>query len=329
MARENLSIKMSYQEQINLLSNENAGILFKALFAYKNNVELPKMDNVTNMLFSIFRQDLDAEMQKNERVSEIRSVAGKKGNLAKQANAEFAKNDLAKASKTSKCEKRESTFPLKESSKENNTLFVKENTPLYPPKGSGESKKQFFEKYGQFKRYANGKYPNMDFERLLKEFSKSSTLRKTISWKIIQDGYDNILTGAFRDKVDEKEEGRNLLAERDRYYRDLRNAEFDRVGAVQKKLLSFEEYARIDKRLREITIERAKAEISMDKETIGNLMKEIAVLTAQRREFIKEKGYTEEDIKVRERCKKCHDTGYTSKGQLCGCYKKGKTNEMG
>lgn len=338
MAKENLSIKLSYQEQINLLSNENAGILFKALFAYKNNNELPKMDCVTNMLFSIFRQDLDAEMQKNERITEIRAVAGKKGNLAKQANAKFAKNDLAKVSKTSKCEKRESTFSLKERSKEKDTLFVKENTPLNPPKVSGESQKLFFERYGQFKRYANGEYPGIDFKRLFEEFEKSTILRKTISWKIIQDGYANILSGAFRDRENtnkgtdtmaEINKGREIIAERERYYSALRDAEIGRVERLMQKFKGFKEFATLDKKIREMPIKLAKAECEKDKIKLDLLFNEERELNDKIRAFVESKGYRMEDFKIRETCLKCHDTGFTDSGNLCDCYKGKIKDEMG
>jgi hypothetical protein len=147
---------------------------------------------------------------------------------------------------------------------------------------------------------------------------------------MIQDGYESILAGNFRDNVDNRELGREMLAEREKYYTALRNAEFDRWDGVQKTLLAFEEYAKIDKRLKEIVLEQAKAEVFGNKATLEKVKQEQSLLIAQRREFIEKQGYSEEDLNRKEYCLKCHDTGYTGNGKLCDCYKKrGKSNEMG
>ena len=179
----------------------------------------------------------------------------------------------------------------------------------------------FFERYGQFKRYENVEYPNIDFNKLLEEFSKSATLRKTISWKIVQESYEGIVAGDFRDKVDKQEEGRNYFADIDKHYRKIRYDEIDRVEEIKKKLGGIGDFAKIDKRLRQIAIETVRAEINKDNESLEMLNKEMSLLRAKRRAIIEENGYLEEELNIREFCSKCHDTGFTSSGKICDCYK--------
>lgn len=48
-----------YSEQFNMLSNEQAGILIKAIFAYSTDSELPEMDTLTKMAFLFLRFEIE------------------------------------------------------------------------------------------------------------------------------------------------------------------------------------------------------------------------------------------------------------------------------
>lgn len=212
------------------------------------------------------------------------------------------------------------TLSLKERSKENNTLSPKKETPLYPPKGS-EAQEKFFKVYCQFKKFAKGEYPQIDFTKLLDEFEKSASLRKTFSWQLILDSYDSILAGNFRDKVDAQAEGREYLAERERYYTALRAKEEAKVEAIVKKLMTLPRYAEIDKRLRSIEIDSAKAELKGDKLKLVNLEQERQRLRMERNNILANNGLEEEDITMKRRCYECNDTGWLEDGTMCSCYK--------
>jgi hypothetical protein len=185
----------------------------------------------------------------------------------------------------------------------------------------GTAQKDFFKVYCQFKKAANGSYPAIDFERLTEEFAKSSSLRRTFSWQLILDSYDSILAGNFRDKVDAQAEGRALMADRERHYTAIRNEEERKVEMVVKKLMTYPRYAEIDKRLRSIEIESARAEVKGEKLKAAKLEQERNRLRAERNNILSANGLDEDDITVKRRCYECNDTGWLEDGTMCSCYK--------
>lgn len=95
-----------YREQINMLNNEQAGQLMKAIFDYQAMGEVAIEDSVVAMLWSVMKQQLDVDNQKYQETCAKRAAAGAKGGKskhskseneeAKQANAIFAKQTKAK-----------------------------------------------------------------------------------------------------------------------------------------------------------------------------------------------------------------------------------------
>ena len=67
--RDSIVVFTKYEEQINLLSDAQAGILFRAIIRYQSGAELPVMDEVTAMAFSFIRQKVDEENQKRDELS--------------------------------------------------------------------------------------------------------------------------------------------------------------------------------------------------------------------------------------------------------------------
>ena len=79
-----------YRKQVSMLDDAQAGTLLKAILAHECREELPEMDGVTEMLFSIIAEQLEFDADKYEESCQ-RSVAnGKKGGRPKKAgeNAE-------------------------------------------------------------------------------------------------------------------------------------------------------------------------------------------------------------------------------------------------
>lgn len=95
-----------YREQINMLNNEQAGQLMKAIFDYQAMGEVTIEEPVVAMLWSVMKQQLDVDNQKYQETCAKRAAAGAKGGKskhskseneeAKQANAIFAKQTKAK-----------------------------------------------------------------------------------------------------------------------------------------------------------------------------------------------------------------------------------------
>ena len=80
---------------IDLLSNEQAGILLKHLFAYVNDENPVLNDQLIEIAFEPMKQQLKRDLVKYQKIKEKRSIAGAKGGKAKQANARSAKQKVA------------------------------------------------------------------------------------------------------------------------------------------------------------------------------------------------------------------------------------------
>ena len=326
--KDGFVIYTKYEEQIKMLTDTQAGILLRAMFCYQKGEPLPKMDGLTTMAFTFIRQQNDEDGKRREEICRINKENGMKGGrprktlINKGEEPKKPNGYLENRAVIEKTERflEETTFPKKERSKENISPFVQEETPLNPPK-VGTAQEKFFKVYCQFKKAANGSYPAIDFERLTEEFAKSASLRKTFSWQLILDSYDSILAGNFRDKVDTQAEGRALMADRERYYTAIRNEEERKVEAVVKKLMTYPRYAEIDKRLRSIEIDAAKAELKGDKLRMAKLEMERNRLIMERSNILLKNDLDEDDITVKRRCHKCNDTGWLEDGTVCSCYK--------
>ena len=324
--KDSFVIYTKYEEQINILSDAQAGVLLRALIKYQNGAELPKMDGITTMAFSFIKQQIEFDNKKYDEVCKVNKENGQRGGRPSKS----LENKGEKPKKPSGFEIEEEkpsgfsknrTKPKKpESDTDKDTDIY--YPPLSPHSGErGGFQEKFFSVYCQFKKSASGEYPQIDFERLLKEFEKSSALRKTFSWQVILDSYDSILQGNFRDKVDGQADGREYMAERERYYTALRTAAEKKAENIRKRFMQNERYAEIDKRLRTIPMEQGKAEARGDKSKMAKLEQEAMRLRLERRGIIEMNGLTEEDIEPRRTCLKCQDTGYTENGTLCDCYK--------
>ena len=326
--KDGFVIYTKYEEQIKMLTDTQAGILLRAMIAHQKGEPLPKMDGLTTMAFTFIRQKNDEDGKRYEEICRINKENGAKGGRPRKTlinKGEEPKKPNGYFENRTVIEKterflEETTSPKKKEAKKNKP-FVQEDTPLYPPKGGTDGKEKFFSVYCQFKKFAKGEYPHIDFTKLLEEFDKSASLRKTFSWQLILDSYNSILAGNFRDKVDAQAEGRALMADRERHYTAIRNEEERKVEMVVKKLMTYPRYAEIDKRLRSIEIESAKAEVKGEKLKAAKLEQERNRLRAERNNILSANGLEEDDITVKRRCHECNDTGWLEDGTLCSCYK--------
>lgn len=88
----------SYTQQISLLSDQEAGQLLKALLAFVEKGEVPKLDGALKMCFSFISEQIRRDKEKYEETCKKRAEAGRKGGKQKQANlanATFAKQKQA------------------------------------------------------------------------------------------------------------------------------------------------------------------------------------------------------------------------------------------
>ncbi len=92
----------SYEEQLTMLTDEQAGRLLKSIYVYvRTGEKQPCEDTMVNLMLSVIGHQLDIDARKYEEKLERRKEAGRKGGIQKAknlANASNAKNDVANAS---------------------------------------------------------------------------------------------------------------------------------------------------------------------------------------------------------------------------------------
>lgn len=93
-----------YEEQINMLNDEQAGQLMKAIFAYQKTGEVKISDPVVGMLWSVIKQQLDIDNQKYQETCVKRKEAGSKGGKSKNSKSEVKEANQANASFAKQCE---------------------------------------------------------------------------------------------------------------------------------------------------------------------------------------------------------------------------------
>ena len=92
----------SWGTAIEKMSNEQAGELIKAIYAYQKDPDAAPKDPALAFVFELIKQQLDADSQRYKEACAARSEAGKKGGRPK-ANASDKKQMVSEESKKSKC----------------------------------------------------------------------------------------------------------------------------------------------------------------------------------------------------------------------------------
>lgn len=96
-----------YMEQIEMLTDEQAGVLFKALISYQAQLNLPEMDGITEMAFRFIKKQIDRDNEKYDVTVKKRSEAGKKS-AENRANAKCVETNSTKSTSV-KCVEMNST----------------------------------------------------------------------------------------------------------------------------------------------------------------------------------------------------------------------------
>ena len=116
-------------------------------------------------------------------------------------------------------------------------------------------------------------------------------------------------------------ESRIDKAQIERHYSDLRHAAEDRAEKALNKALSDEIYKKIDRDIKELSIQLAFAEVRNDKGA-EKLAKRIKELEAEADRRLNELGINKADLTPHYSCTLCNDTGYDEHGKPCDCMKK-------
>ena len=331
--KDSFVIYTKYEEQINMLTDEQAGVLFRALMRYQNGAELPAMDGVTAMAFSFIKQQMDFDNHKYEEICQANKANGQLGGRPSKS----LKNKEDKPKKPSgfeSCEEKANGF-FKNRTKPKNPQSDNDNdydtdiiTPIIPYEGKGEGlREEFFAKYPSFRGEKRCDDSHVDYAVLLREFERSTVLRGMYSFAKICGMYDAIAKGDFRDKDKPNPfAGADAKAARERWYAERKAAAERKAESVLDRFLQDEEFKRIHKRLAELPCKIGNAEYQIEKgnanakKQLVELTQEKARLTLQYRGIIEKNGMTEEDLLPKWHCWKCKDTGYQEDDKMCDCY---------
>lgn len=79
MDKSSFLIYLDYEEQFNLLTDEQIGQLMRAIIKYEKTREVPQLDGVVKMAFSFIKTQLDRDREKYEARCEKNRENAKKG----------------------------------------------------------------------------------------------------------------------------------------------------------------------------------------------------------------------------------------------------------
>lgn len=88
MGKNSFILYIDYKEHVDLLTDEQAGVLLKGIFYYITGNGEPKLDDVTKMAFSFIKQNLKRDHHKYESIVERNVNNGKKGGRPKNPEKE-------------------------------------------------------------------------------------------------------------------------------------------------------------------------------------------------------------------------------------------------
>lgn len=111
---------------VELLSDEQAGKVFKSLFAYITQKDMPEIDEVAKIVFVSIKNYLDRDTAKYDEICQKRAQFGKKGGIAKATNS---KQKVAKATHNENVTDNKNE---RDNNSVNDSKNVTENKSYYP-----------------------------------------------------------------------------------------------------------------------------------------------------------------------------------------------------
>ena len=91
--KDNFLVNLGDYQAVRNFSNEDAGKLFHTICRYSLGEEIGDLEDKIQVAFNFFKNRLDKNRKKWEKTRKARIESGKLGGLAKQANANFAKQN--------------------------------------------------------------------------------------------------------------------------------------------------------------------------------------------------------------------------------------------
>lgn len=150
-----------YTEQkavIDKLTDEQAGKLIKAIYGYVENGEMPKLDNILDLVITPFKTILDKDKAKYEEVSKARAEAGSRNKKTNENKSEQKQTKETNENKT-KQKKQMKTNENKINNCDDNEY----------DNDNDIKKENIKKKYGE---YENVKFTDEEFEKVKAYFPK-------------------------------------------------------------------------------------------------------------------------------------------------------------
>ena len=84
MDKNSFLIYLDYEEQFNLLTDEEVGQLMRAIIKYEKTGNMPKLDGMLKMAFSFIKTQLDRDREKYNKKCEKNKENAKRGGRPKK-----------------------------------------------------------------------------------------------------------------------------------------------------------------------------------------------------------------------------------------------------
>lgn len=86
MDKASFLIYLDYEEQFNLLTDEQLGQLMRAIIEYEKTGKVPNLEGIIKMAFSFIKGQLDRDRKKWQEEKKKKSEAGKRGMTSRWSN---------------------------------------------------------------------------------------------------------------------------------------------------------------------------------------------------------------------------------------------------
>ena len=195
----------SWGTAIEKMSNEQAGELIKAIYAYQKDPDAAPKDPALAFVFELIKQQLDADSQRYKEACAARSEAGKKGGRPK-ANASDKKQMVSEESKKSKCfsEKAKKADNEYDNDLKENTLEGVKEKRFAPP--TLQEVKDYCLKMG---------YTHVDAERFIDYYTSNGWMvgkNRMKDWKAAVRNWDR------REKNPQRQDGAAEVSKKNRFH---------------------------------------------------------------------------------------------------------------
>lgn len=84
MDKNSFLMYLDYEEQFNLLTDEQIGQLMRAIYQYEKTREVPELEGILKMAFSFMKTQLDRDREKYQAKCEKNKENGSKGGRPKK-----------------------------------------------------------------------------------------------------------------------------------------------------------------------------------------------------------------------------------------------------